>query len=609
MRQRPAHRRSTLPHPLRARPVMAVVALLGELLGPGATVTSGGWSSAKPVSERMEMQLGSGLTARAFAWLGFKPPGGSTGMVPVELKLINSGPQPATVVVSAAAPEQRTMFGLAGTLPTTTVTVPAGATVATRLVADPWQIGSGPLGRPVVQLRAEPRGLSITLEPNFAAAASPDGRGVLVAITPAVDACPGGGAADLGSPWALVDRGDCPDDWRSWTLLDRFALTTEDWQALPEGTREAIRQWVALGGRLTVFGTEASCAGLPATGLLGIGRIDFRSTADGALLGGAPADERGGRDGVAPATIVGSYGFSGAGSGTSDTFAQPWSGRFQSLADHFGPRGLPVVALLVFVTLLAMIAGPLNVMVFAGRGRRARLFWTTPVITLAATAMLLCFMVFRDGIGGRGVRRVLCVLVPEHNALAVLQEQFTRTGILVGSGFAQGETSWIRPVGGIQPGSLCVEHGDGRRTGDWFRSRADRGHVLFAVRPSRSRVEVVATADDGTPTIVSSIDMALETLLFRDQADRLWQATNVTAGVRQVCTRAGEETLFTLVSKLSNDAGELRERALKRLALPPGHVIAVGRAADRFAIGTLESIRWEDEQVVVVGPVSAGAAP
>ncbi|NBV45718.1 MAG: hypothetical protein EBR86_08795 [Planctomycetia bacterium] len=587
---------------------MAVVAFLGALLGPGAPVTSGGWSSAKPVGERMEMQLGSGLTARAFAWLGFKPPVGSTGMVPVEVQLINSGATAADVTLAAAAPEQRTMFGLDGMLPTTTVTVPAGATVATRLLADPWQNASM-LERPLVALRAEPRGVSITLEPIFAAAAPPEGSGALVAITPAVDGCPGAGAADLGSPWALVDRGDCPDDWRSWTLLDRFALTTEDWQALPEGTREAIRQWVALGGRLTVFGTEASCAGLPATGLLGIGRIDFRSTADGALLGGAPATDRGGRDGVAPAAILGSYGFSGAGSGTSDTFSQPWPGRFQSLANHFGPRGLPVVALLVFVTLLAMIAGPLNVMVFAGRGRRARLFWTTPAITLAATAMLLCFMVFRDGVGGRGVRRVLCVLVPEHNALTVLQEQFTRTGILVGSGFAQGETSWMRPVGGIQPGSLCVEHGDGRRTGDWFRSRADRGHVLFAVRPSRSRVEVVATADDGAPTLVSSIDMALETLLFRDRADRLWHAANVTAGVRQVCTRAGEETLSTLVAKLSNDAGELRERALRRLALPPGHVIAVGRAADRFAIGTLESIRWEDEQVVVVGPVSAGAAP
>jgi hypothetical protein len=132
-------------------------------------------------------------------------------------------------------------------------------------------------------------------------------------------------------------------------------------------------------------------------------------------------------------------------------------------------------------------------MVFAGRGRPSRIFWTTPVISLVATAFLLGLMFFRDGVGGSGARRTLVLLDPDRNSMAVLQEQFSRTGILLGRSFPIREPSWMLPqptdtfamstTGMSRSAGSFIEVNDERRTGDWFSSRSDQAFTLQAVRP------------------------------------------------------------------------------------------------------------------------------
>ncbi len=572
--------------------LLGAVALVSVAVGSVGRAPGAGWSGAAPLAETVSITVSDRLTLEATAWLGLKPPKQSSGMVPIDVRLTNGTERPAAVSVTG---DFRDGFSgpWGGLVPNAAIRVPAGATVATRLLVDPWP---NAMGRSHVSIQPGSGGsIGVTLEPNFTGG---DLDATVLAITRGVDALPGAAQANLGAPWGLVTAGDCPPDWRGWTILTRLAITADEWGALPGDAKDAARHWVALGGRLTVFGTNA-VEGLPAAGALGSGRIDYLSSADGSLVGGIPVSASTNvtqPDGVAPAGQVGYPVGQGGGTG----FRGPIGDALMRLV---GFRGLPVIPLMAILILLAVIAGPVNLLVFAGKGRRARLFWTTPLITIGATALLLSFMMLRDGIGAVGVRRVLCVLVPEHTTMAVIQEQATRTAILLRNDFPITEPAWMLPVGDYQGGSLATESGSGRRSGDWFNGRADQAYALFAIRPSRSRITVVETAADGTPTIVSSIDQTLGSLFYRDATGAVWTTTGLPAGVRRACTPSTEDDLRQFTNDIRGDAGLFPSRALDRVVTLRGHVFATGDDVAAAAIGTLESIRWKDERVFFAGPV------
>lgn len=587
-------RRRATATPVAATLVAAVVG--AAVVGAAGPAAVAGWSGVAPLAETASIIVADGVMLEVRAWHGLKPLPAATGLVPIDLKFDNGNDRPVGVRVVGGVRDG--LWGpWGGMVPNATIRLPAGATVATRLLADPWP---NPTGRAHVSVGAEAGNvLRIALEPTFVPAAAAAGAPPAAAITRGVDDLPGAAQADLGKPWGIVASGDCPADWRGWTMLTRLAITADEWRALPGDVKDAARHWLALGGRLTVFGSDATVDGLPADGVLGVGRIDYRSSSDGSVLGGVPLRNLSADvttiDGVAPSRLLRGMGY------------QPFIG--DSLTRLVGARGLPVVALMVILVLLAVVAGPVNLLVFARAGRRARLFWTTPLITIGATAVLLSFMMLRDGIGGVGVRRVLCVLLPEQTSLAVIQEQATRTGVLLRTDFPIAEPAWMLPIGDYPPGAVAFESGSGRRSGDWFQGRGDQAHALFAVRPSRSRVTVVETAADGTPTIVSSLDQTLAKVFYRDDGGEVWTTGALPAGVRRACIRSTEEALLSFIRDMRADAGPFPTRALDRLGRLRGHVFATGDDVASAAIGTLDSIRWRSERVVFAGPVVDEAKP
>jgi len=91
-----------------------------------------------------------------------------------------------------------------------------------------------------------------------------------------------------------------------------------------------------------------------------------------------------------------------------------------------------------FILIFALVVGPLNLFVFASGKNRPRLFWTTPLISLIGAGLLAALMIVQDGFGGTGARTTLAVLLPQDKKMAVIQEQVSRTGILLGQPFRQG---------------------------------------------------------------------------------------------------------------------------------------------------------------------------
>jgi hypothetical protein len=279
-----------------------------------------------------------------------------------------------------------------------------------------------------------------------------------------------------------------------------------------------------------------------------------------------------------------------------------WDPGFGRLFDRFGLRSLPVVPILAFLAVFGLVAGPLNVMVLAGKGRRSRMFWTTPVISLAATGCLLALMFLRDGVGGAGSRRVLGLLAPEHNALAVIQEQFSRTGVLLGTSFPIAEPAWLEPLGPRDSQAEFVE-ADGRtRRGDWFRSRDDQAFLATAVRPSRARIEFVPGADAAPPAVISSIEVPLERVFVIDEEGRYWSADDVGTGEKKPLAASNAEAYDKWFASLEADAGPVRKQAFAAVKNLRGHAYATSPQAGKVAVATLGSIRWIDERSDFVGP-------
>ncbi len=408
----------------------------------------------------------------------------------------------------------------------------------------------------------------------------------------------------LGNP---LDMARAPEEWRGWSSFRRIMLSEGEWRSLAGSRRKAMLDWIATGGRVGVLVNNPTPErldglGMPALGpdgrrRLGVGEV-VAVPWDGKTLSAKAvnlflADGR-----ETTAELLENYRPQSAGRGRGEN----WEGGFGRLASVFGERALPVGWILGFLTLFGIVAGPVNVMVLAGSGRRSRMFWTTPLISLAATAFLLLLMFMRDGVGGAGARRVLGLLAPEQNTMAVIQEQFSRTGVLLGSSFPILEPSWLEPINQSDWNDTFREVDGRSRQGDWFRSRSDQAYLATAVRPSRARLEVVGGTDDAPAAILSSIEVPLDKVFVIDEEGRYWVADGVGTGQKKQLQASDAEAYRRWFDSLAADAGPVRRSALERLRNVRGQAYATSGEAGKVAVKTLGGIRWVDERADFIGP-------
>ena len=564
------------------------------------------------------------LTVEVKSWLGRGnlAPGCFEGLVPLEFTVVNGGTSEAVITVRCSAG-----YGALATAPRTQIVAPPGSTVRSTVY-----VGKGPFGQapsagyyaagmlminasPGIGPRREIDCQLYTTWQSVAAVTSPTG----IASPPTATntsrrvLTPDAGnrllearnAYSTGTTQSEVDPAAAPEDWRGWSSLREFVLTDDDWTAMPAPARRAMLEWIALGGHTILIaadtdGERLDRLGLPARqadGRRRVGAGEIIPLADSAIP--APSAD----DPLADE-------FAGAIERPAGSIDTPWSGDGLGRSAGFAERDLPVAAILVFLGLLATIAGPLNIMLFAGRGRPSRIFWTTPVISLVATAFLLGLMFLRDGVGGAGVRRTLVLLDPDRNSMAVLQEQFSRTGILLGRSFPIREPSWMLPqptdsfavstTGMSGSAGSFVEVNDERRTGDWFSSRSDQAFTLQAVRPGRGRIELLGPPE--APEVISSLDGPLARLFFLDDDGKWWKTGPLDAGERRRLEPAGDTELPERLALVSG-ASPPFTRAFARLANARGYAWAEAAAPRKVAIATLDAIRWTKDDAWFVGPV------
>ena len=404
----------------------------------------------------------------------------------------------------------------------------------------------------------------------------------------------GRGSAEFA---AKFDPKQLPDDWRAFSGYDNVIMTETDWSHVAPGARNAILSWVRLGGQLMIYTTSRTtlaAVGLPAEA--GFGTISTSMlTAAATLVPGLVDDVL--KNPNAPRQ-----------SSISNDYQTNWP-----LQNIFGSQVFHYSFFVIVMICFGILVGPVNLFIFARAGKRHRLFITTPLISLAASLVLIGLIITLDGFGGSGVRRVLMEVRPDSgvNAAYVHQEQFSRTGVLTGADFTLNIPAVFQPVkiaearlarftgGSGAKGAFNLQPTDGKlvASGDWFQSRSEHGQTLSAVVPTRGRIE----RTDVPNTFVSTFEFQIETLYFCSDTGQWFRGEAIDTG--KPFTLTAIETSLAIDSlKVEEEAFAQRNHDFLALAKArPGHFIAITRHAP--GIDTLPSIRWRETHTVITGPV------
>lgn len=393
------------------------------------------------------------------------------------------------------------------------------------------------------------------------------------------------------------DPAKAPGDWRGWSGCDSVWLADTDWEKLDKIRRQALLDWTRLGGSLHVCfpggDIRAALPDLPqGDDAIGLGRFDRITAKDPARF----VDYVDRTIRAEPRLLDAIH--SGYSSG--------WG-----LRTGIPPIVVHTGLILLFVCLFAVLIGPVNLFALARKQKHMHLFWTTPALSILASIALALVIVLQDGFGGKGNRFNAVFLDSAAHRAFVVQEQVSRCGVLLSRRVPLRDALFMTA---LNTGAGFENRGRGYAlendalTGDWFSSRTIDGHLLFAVQPSRARVEISDAG--GTPVITSGIGATLTDVFYRDQRQDLWHAQNLKTGERKKMQKAANPDFLNWQEKHRLATGRYLQVRLAPLWKNDDYFFASAEGTTEQVIPTLPSIVWKQNALVYFGPVMAtGGAP
>lgn len=390
---------------------------------------------------------------------------------------------------------------------------------------------------------------------------------------------------------SAIDPALIPADWRGLAGISALIFTDAEWRRIPATQRNAVQDWIVQGGQLVLCHADPTApADLPPAGPWGSGTISHWPLGDDLV------------DRCAKFLQVPVF-------SPSTEALQSYSWEWQP-AKAVGRPEPPQLLIMTFVLAFAVIIGPLNFMVFAPLGRRHRLFWTTPLLSLGASIVMGAFIVLSEGFGGSGRRFEAELSLPGLRKSVLWQEQVSRTGVLTSRSFTLSEPSLMLPIGlklnREAPHSPNSDRGisyalNGETwSGDWFRSRTTQAQVLTSVLPARGKLEI-STAADGTPSVQSSFARELRDIWYFDASGQAWKGAGAKPGEKLPLVRADDKGFIAWWRRAIEPAGPLVRGRAEGYAKEDRAGKFFASTAIPQAIGSLDAIRWTDAEGVIFG--------
>ncbi len=402
-----------------------------------------------------------------------------------------------------------------------------------------------------------------------------------------------------GSFTSRFDAGQLPDNWLAFSGYDNVVMLDSDWTTMPAGSRNALLAWLRLGGHMVIYSTGSPTkASLAIPDDTSFGTVSIQTMPGSLNLNATDLLSH-----LTTGSSLKTHRYSMA-----EDFGSGWS-LFHSFPQKEFRYFLFVIVLLIF----GVLVGPINLFVFAKSGRRHLLFITTPIISLCASVILIALILFQDGFGGDG-KRLALMEVPAgngENAAFILQEQVSRTGVLIRSNFTVEVPSFFSPVPmeenrwtrfndnetdgnySLQPDGSAL-----RATGDWFQSRSMQGQSLATVVPTRGRIERAG----GSGELLSTFGFAIEKLFYRDAQGQWFRAESVETGKPFTLTPVDESLIRPEIDALQSEFSRRNSMLFERARERKDHFIAV--ATDAPAIETHPGIRWQETRTIITGGIA-----
>lgn len=405
-----------------------------------------------------------------------------------------------------------------------------------------------------------------------------------------------------------------PTSWEGYTGLDNLLITVPEWKGLGDTRRRAVLEWVRLGGQLDLYVAESEKGGF-ALADLGVGGLPRQDGATWLSLGLLSLHTWDGRE--LETSVLSRYqGRPKRSEELGDHYDGSWD-----LADEFGTRSLNFTLIFLLLVAFAVLVAPVNLFYFAGKGRRHRLFLTTPIISVAACLIVILIIFVGDGLGGKGLRVAFADLQPSASEMRLYlsQEQVSRTGVMLQSGFENERQPAIEPVR-LQPSPYNALDGGGNRStsyrfvgashvGGFFRSRSEQGFVLREAEPTRARIEGRGTVEGSdAPRLVSNLPSPVRSFYFRDENDRVWRTplnTAVAPGAEFPLQEADDDALKTWLDEETRFYSRELKKRVRSLAREKGRFFSLPDQPASYFIETHPGIRWEESALVLSGRVLA----
>ncbi len=429
---------------------------------------------------------------------------------------------------------------------------------------------------------------------------------------------------------ASCDNQLLPADWRAYIGYDALMIAADEWTQLRPAVQKAILERNRFGGILQIY-TEPRDK-----------QLDYRSLGFDRkpVLGNIIRSDHSygvielhGWDGR-NVKLAQAYNTLRNAATNRLNFEQAYRKDWKLQKDFGHKRSNPVLVMLI-LTIFSVLVGPVNFFVFAKAGRRHRLFFTTPLISLIAGLLVLAFILFEDGVGGQGRRMLVIDLesATTEKRAYITQEQISRTGVLLGNHFKLQDSSFITAVALAHsrwsPRVSYSNHtnfnfaGD-QLSGDWFQSRREQAQFIQSIQPTRSRIEmtteITPTQD---PKLFSSLEFTVEDFFYVGEGGRVWKAKTdkpIAPGSEIILVASSRSELNTWwnehssVLSANRSNNKTTDNSLRRqtraLSFRPGHFFTVSKDPKLAFIETLDSIRWTNADAMIFGPVTkASSAP
>jgi len=410
-----------------------------------------------------------------------------------------------------------------------------------------------------------------------------------------------------------------PSEWDGYSGLDGLLIDLTSWQSLSLIQRQAILIWVRLGGIVDIFvekETPLSALKLPVT------PSDPAATEVALSLGAIRLRQWDGEE--LPDSSINQY-RSLAQRATALEADFDSNGEWP-LKKSFGSREFNPLFVFILLVVFAILVAPVNLFYFARAGRRHRLFITTPIISVVTCLLVIVVILFTDGVGGRGMRTVLADLQPSRDEmrLYVTQEQISRTGVMVNTGFSSDLIDDLNPVklpgGNFNPfsnnnsRSTSYETAGSEYSGGFFPSRAEQGFSLRSAEPTRSRIELTAPASESTaPRLTSTLPQSITGFYYVDARGEAWRTptdTVVGPGQEIPLEKATDKKWPDWLEEDANFFSKGQRARIRLLNEEPNRFFARLAESESLALATHPRIDWEKTVVLLTGtPATGPAAP